>query len=152
MLKFLILLILCSNIIYASSLKIHDKISNFSLTDQFDKIHTINNDVSTIIVCFQKETLELINDFLSTKDINFLEKTHSVFISNISSTPIIITKLFTIPKLRDYKYDILLIYDETNTKFSKQDNKITVYSILDGEINNINYLSTKNELENLLKQ
>ncbi|WP_368028616.1 hypothetical protein [Arcobacter sp. s6] len=152
MLKLLILSILSSNIIFASSLKIHDKISNFSLTDQFDKIHTINNDVSTIIVCFQKETLELINDFLSTKDINFLEKTHSVFISNISSTPIIITKLFTIPKLRDYKYDILLIYDETNTKFSKQDNKITVYSILDGEINNINYLSTKNELENLLKQ
>jgi hypothetical protein len=152
MLKLRILSILSSNIIFASSLKIHDKISNFSLTDQFDKIHTINNDVSTIIVCFQKETLELINDFLSTKDINFLEKTHSVFISNISSTPIIITKLFTIPKLRDYKYDILLIYDETNTKFSKQDNKITVYSILDGEINNINYLSTKNELENLLKQ
>jgi hypothetical protein len=152
MLKLLILSILSSNIIFASSLKIHDKISNFSLTDQFDKIHTINNDVSTIIVCFQKETLELINDFLSTKDINFLEKTHSVFISNISSTPIIITKLFTIPKLRDYKYDILLIYDENNTKFSKQDNKITVYSILDGEINNINYLSTKNELENLLKQ
>jgi hypothetical protein len=151
MLKTLILSILCASVIFANSLKIHDKISSFSLTDQFDRIHTINSDVSTIIVCFQKETLELINDFLSSKDIDFLEKTHTVFVSNISSTPIIITKLFTIPKLRDYRYDILLIYDENNIKFSKQEDKVTVYSLLDGEISNISYVSTKDELEEFFK-
>jgi hypothetical protein len=151
MLKTLILSILCASVIFANSLKIHDKISSFSLTDQFDRIHTIKNDVSTIIVCFQKETLELINDFLSSKDIDFLEKTHTVFVSNISSTPIIITKLFTIPKLRDYRYDILLIYDENNIKFSKQEDKVTVYSLLDGEISNISYVSTKDELEEFFK-
>jgi hypothetical protein len=151
MIKTLILSILCSSIIFANSLKIHDKISSFSLTDQFDKIHTINSDISTIIVCFQKETIELINDFLSSRNINFLEKNHTVFVSNISSTPIIITKLFTIPKLRDYKYDILLIYDENNIKFSKQENKATVYSLLNGEISKITYVSTKYELEEFFK-
>jgi hypothetical protein len=151
MLKILILSILYSSIIFASSLKVHDKISNFSLTDQFDRIHTINNEVSTIIVCFQKDTRELTNDFLSSKDTDFLQKKHAVFLSNISSTPIIITKLFTIPKLRDYKYDILLIYDENNIKFSKQENKVTIYSVLNSEIVNVNYLSTENELEDFFK-
>ena len=151
MLKFLTLSIIFSSFLFASNLKIHDKINNFSLTDQFDKIHTINNDVSTIIISFQKETLDLINDFLSSKNIDFLQKTHTVFVSNISSTPVIITKLFTNPKLKDYKYDILLIYDENNIKFSKQDIKVTIYSLLNGEINNISYVSSQNELENLFK-
>ena len=87
----------------------------------------------------------------STKD--FLEKLIPVFIINKNINHYLLQK-FTIPKLRDYKYDILLIYMKliNNKIFSKFDNKIIVYSILDGEINNINYLSTKNELENLLKQ
>ena len=151
MLKTLLFPILFSSVIFANSLKVHDKIGNFSLTDQFDRIHTIKSDVSTIIVCFQKETLELINGFLSSKNIDFLQKTHTVFVSNISSTPVIITKLFTIPKLRDYKYDILLIYDENNKKFLKQEDKASVYSILNGEISNISYVSTNNELENIFK-
>ena len=55
MIKKLILSVLFPSIIFASSLKINDKISNFSLTDQFDKMHTINSGISTIIVTFQKK-------------------------------------------------------------------------------------------------
>jgi hypothetical protein len=151
MLNKFILSLLFPIIMMASSLKLNDKINSFSLTDQFDKIHTINSEVSTIIVTFQKDTLNMINDFLSSKDNNFLEKNHTVFISNIASSPSIITRIFVIPKLRDYKYNILLIYDENSTKFLKQDDKATIYSILNGEVNNIKYISTKTELEGLFK-
>lgn len=151
MLNKFILSLLFPIIMMASSLKLNDKINSFSLTDQFDKIHTINSEVSTIIVTFEKDTLNMINDFLSSKDSNFLKKNHAVFVSNIASSPSIITRIFVIPKLRDYKYDILLIYDENSTKFLKQDDKVTIYSILNGEVNNINYISTKSELEGLFK-
>lgn len=151
MIKKLILSILFPAIMFCSSLKINDKISNFSLTDQFDKIHTINSGVSTIIVTFQKDTLEMINDFLSSKSENFLEDKHAVFISNITSSPTIITRMFTIPHLRDYKYTILLVYDENSMRFLKEENKATIYSILDGQVNNIQYISSKDELEKLLK-
>jgi hypothetical protein len=147
MIKKLILSILFPAIIFASSLKINDKISNFSLTDQFDKIHTINSGISTIIVTFQKDTLAMINSFLSSKNEDFLENNHAVFISNITSNPSIITKMFTIPHLRDYKYTILLVYDENSIKFLKEENKATIYSISNGQINNIQYISSKNELE-----
>ena len=151
MIKKLILSIIFPAIIFASSLKINDKISNFSLTDQFDKIHTINSGVSTIIVTFQKDTLEMINDFLSSKNESFLEDKHAVFISNITSSPNILTRMFTIPHLRDYKYTILLIYDENSMRFLKEENKATIYSILNGQVNNIQYISSKDELEKLLK-
>jgi hypothetical protein len=151
MLNKFILSLLFPIIMMASSLKLNDKINSFSLTDQFDKIHTINSEVSTIIVTFEKDTLNMINDFLSSKDSNFLKKNHTVFVSNIASSPSIITRIFVIPKLRDYKYDILLIYDENSTKFLKQGDKVTIYSILNGEVNNIKYISTKSELEGLFK-
>mgnify|MGYP005996396873 CR=1 FL=1 len=80
-----------------------------------------------------------------------MKKNHTVFVSNIASSPSIITRIFVIPKLRDYKYDILLIYDENSTKFLKQGDKVTIYSILNGEVNNIKYISTKSELEGLFK-
>jgi hypothetical protein len=147
MIKQLILSLLFPAIMLASNLKMNDKISNFSLTDQFDKIHTINSGVSTIIVTFQKDTLELINDFLSAKSENFLENNHAVFISNITSSPNIITRMFTIPHLRDYKYTILLVYDQNSMKFLKEDNKVTIYSIFNGQVNDIQYISSKDELE-----
>ncbi|MBP7783979.1 MAG: hypothetical protein KA040_02685 [Aliarcobacter sp.] len=151
MIKKLILSVLFPSIIFASSLKINDKISNFSLTDQFDKMHTINSGISTIIVTFQKNTLEIINDFLSSKNENFLENNHAIFISNITSNPTIMTKMFTIPHLRDYKHTILLVHDENSIKFLKEENKATIYSISGGQVNNIQYISSKDELERFFK-
>lgn len=151
MFRKLILSILFSTLAYSSSLKLNDKISNFSLTDQFDKIHTITSDVSTIVITFEKETLNSVNDFLSKKEKDFLEKNNTIFIANISCWSNIFTRMFTLPKLRDYKYPILLIYDEKSARFSEIENKITVYSIENGIVKEIKYLNSIFELEEILK-
>ena len=83
MMKQLILSIIFANFMFASTLRIDDKIGNFSLTDQFDKIHTISSNVLTIIVTFQKETLMMVNDFLSSKSSIFLEEHHAILINKI---------------------------------------------------------------------
>jgi hypothetical protein len=151
MLKKLILSILICIYSNANTLKINDKISNFSLANQFDKIHTVNSEISMIIVTFQRNTSNLVNDFLSSKDSDFLHKNNTIFINNISSIPSIVTKMFIIPKMRDYKYDILLIYNENNKKFIEEENKITIYFIENSFVKDIKYISTEEELESILK-
>ena len=151
MLKKLILSTLICFYANAATLKIDDKISTFSLANQFDKIHTITSEISTIIVTFQRETSNLVNDFLSSKQSDFLDKNNTIFINNISCNPSIIAKMFTIPKMRDYKYDILLIYDENNKKFIEEENKITVYFIKNGFVKDIKFLSSIYELEGVFK-
>lgn len=151
MLKKLILFILISVFANAYTLKIGDKISTFSLSNQFDEIHTITSEVSMIIITFQKETSNLVNDFLSTKSIDFLDKNNTIFINNISCNPSIILKMFTIPKMRDYKYDILLIYNENNKKFQEEENKITVYFIENGFVKDIKFISSIYQLEGVFK-
>jgi len=147
----LILLILICIFAKASTLKIDDKISSFSLPNQFDKIHTINGEISKIIVSFQRDDINLINDFLSSKNSDFLDKNNTVFIDNISKVSSLIVKMFVIPKLREYNYDILLIYNETSKKFLEQENKISVYLIENGTVKDIKYISTKEELERVFK-
>ena len=151
MLKKLILFILICVYTNASTLKIDDKISSFSLTNQFDKIHRITSEISIIIVTFQKETTNLVNDFLSSKNSDFLDKNNTIFISNISSIPSIVVKLFTIPKMRDYKYDILLIYNENSKKFKEEEDKITVYFIENGFVKDIKFISSIYQLEGVFK-
>ena len=151
MLKKLILSTLICFYANAATLKIDDKISTFSLANQFDKIHTITSEISIIIVTFQKETTNLVNDFLSSKNSDFLDKNNTIFINNISSIPSIVVKMFTIPKMRDYKYDILLIYNENNKKFIEEENKITVYFIQNGYIKDIKFISSIYELEGVFK-
>ncbi|MCB9096964.1 MAG: hypothetical protein H6630_04995 [Arcobacter sp.] len=151
MFRKLILSTILSTLVYSSPLKLNDKISNFSLTDQFDKIYTITSDVSTIVITFEKETLNSVNDFLSKKEKDFLERNNAIFIANISCWPNIFTRMFTLPKLRDYKYPILLIYDEKSAKFLEVENKITVYSIENGIVKDIRYLNSIFELEEILK-
>lgn len=151
MLKKLILSTLICFYANAATLKIDDKISTFSLANQFDKIHTITSEISTIIVTFQRETSNLVNEFLSSQQSDYLDKNNTIFINNISGNPSIIVKMFTIPKMRDYKYDILLIYDENNKKFMEEENKITVYFIKNGFVKDIKFLSSIYELEKVFK-
>ena len=145
--KKLILLILICIFAKASTLKIDDKISSFSLPNQFDKIHTIDGEISKIIVTSEKENVELINDFLSSKDSDFLDKNHTVFIDNISKVSSLIVKMFIIPKLREYNYDILLIHNESSKRFLEKENKISVYIIENAKVKDIKYISSKKELE-----
>lgn len=147
MLKKLILFIFISLFANATSLKTGDKISTFSLPNQFDKIHIVGSETSIMIVTFQKETANIVTDFLNSKNSDFLEKNHTVFINNISNIPSVIIKMFTIPKLRDYKYDVLLIYNENNKKFLEEENKMTIYFVKNAVVVDVKYISTKYELE-----
>ena len=151
MLKKLILSMMVCIYANAGTLKIDDKISTFSLVNQFDKMHTITSEISMIIVTFQKESTNLVNDFLSSKNSDFLDLNNAIFINDISCVPSVVVKMFTIPKLRDYKYDILLIYKENSKKFLEEESKITVYSLEKGFVKDVKYISTKYELERIFK-
>lgn len=151
MFKKLILLIILSVFANASTLKTNDKISTFSLPNQFDKIHTVSSEISTIIVTSKKESANLVNEFLSSKNCDFLDLHKAIFINDISRVPSVAVKMFELPQMRDYKYEILLIYKEHSKKFIEKENKITVYLLKDGFVKDIKFISSIDELEEIFK-
>ena len=147
MMKKFILSILFSTLLFGSNLKIDDKIDTFSLTNQFDKMETITADTTTIIVTFDNKSIDLITKYLAKKTPDFLISHHAVFVANITHNPSVETRIFTLPKLRDCKYSVMLLHDEKNLRFAKQAEKITIYKINNGIVNNISYVDSEQKLE-----
>ena len=148
MLKKLLILPLFVLFLYANSFELNQNIGNFSLPNQFDEKETIDSSIEMIIVSFEKGTGADINQFLSTKDKDFLKNHHAAFIANISGMPSIITKMFALPKMRDYKHSVLLIYDEEDNRFVSKEKKSTLYRLENGVIKSISYI-TKEDLEKI---
>lgn len=151
MFKKLILSIIISVLANAGTLKIDDKISAFSLPNQFDKIHTVSSEISMIVITSKDESTDLVNEFLSSKESNFLDSHKAIFINDISKIPSVAVKMFELPQMRDYKYEILLIYKEHSKKFIEKENKVTVYLLKDGFVKDIKFISSLDELEEVFK-
>lgn len=137
------------NSLLAQGFNLNEKIEHFSLPDQFNKMHTISEKTETIIVSFEKDTGKMVNEFLESKQPDFLKNHHAVFIANISGMPSIITKLFALPKMQDYKHTILLIYNENDKRFIQKDEVSTIYSLKDGVIKSVNFVKNKEDLEKI---
>ncbi|RXJ65818.1 hypothetical protein CRV08_14230 [Halarcobacter ebronensis] len=148
--KTLLAIFMFSTLLFANSFKVGENIGTFSLPNQFDEKKSINSDVKLILVSFEKDTGKEVNTFLASKPKEFLALHNAVFIANISGMPSIITKLFAMPKMREYKHSILLIYDEEDDRFVKEDEKTTIYKLENGVIKSISYV-TADELEKVFE-
>lgn len=144
-----ILLVLFS--LSANELKVGDSLGTFSILNQHDEKVTVDKNVQKILISFEKGTGADINEYLSSKDTNFLQKHHTVFIANISGMPSIITKMFALPKMRKYKHEILLIYDDEDDRFKAKEDYSTLYTLQDGIIKSITYF-TKEDLKSIFNE
>lgn len=150
MIKKFLLLTLFALFLNANSFEVNQNIGSFSLVNQFDEKQTVDSNIQTILVSFEKDTSADVNEFLKEKDKNFLKENNTVFIADISGMPSIITKLFALPKMKKYNYNILLIYDEEDKRFVSQEEKLTLYKLENGVIKSISYV-TKNDLGTIFK-
>lgn len=137
----------------AASLNIDSSIVDIKIKDQFDKVHTLNESVKTILFASDKGTSDMLRDYLlplSEKE-NVLEKNGAVYVADISGMPSLISKFIALPKMKKYPFSILLLDDSNKDNFVKEDGKIIVYSVVDGKITNIEKISSKEELANIIK-
>ncbi|MCT7446570.1 hypothetical protein [Aliarcobacter skirrowii] len=153
MFKKLLLATLLALGLNAASLSIDSSIVDIKIKDQFDKVHTLNESVKTILFASDKGTSDMLRDYLlplSEKE-NVLEKNGAVYVADISGMPSLISKFIALPKMKKYPFSVLLLDDSNKDNFVKEDGKIIVYSVVDGKITNIEKISTKEELANFIK-
>jgi len=102
----------------------------FKLNDQFGKEHSVDSMPKIIIVSFGKDTGELIGNYFNAQDNSYLEKHDIKLIADISGVPSLLQKAIIIPKMKKYKFEILLSKDKDFTnQFTKKDGKLTVLKI-----------------------
>ena len=112
--------------------------------NQFDKNITITTEYKKVIVVFDKAGYYDVNKFIATKEKDYLHKNHIAYINDISQMPKSILDYFVKPRMRQKNYSILLLKDmNTSKKLNYQDEKITIYTLVNGKIDQINCISSK---------
>lgn len=139
--------------VWASEYSIGQIIAPMKLNDQFGAMHNIAKIPHTIIMTFEKEPSSIINKFLSNKPKDYLQKNNAIFIADISQMPAFVTKMYALPAMQKYNYDVLLIEDEDlGLRFPSDEGKITIIKTDNSMIKNIEYTDDISKLEHILKQ
>ena len=152
--KHLIIAVFLTSLAWAKPLDINDSLPIITLNDQFGNSHTIDKNVSKIIISFDKKSSVLANKFISLKkdSAHYLSENNMAFIANISAMPSLITKLFAMPKMKKYKHTILLIDDDKNDMFLTKKRHISIYHIENAKVKNITYVKDLEELNTTVRR
>jgi len=137
---------------FSKPITIGDDLPDITLNDQFGNKHTIDKNISKIIITFDKKSSVLANKFISMKkdSSHYLSEHHMVFVANISKMPALITKLFAMPKMKKYEHTILLIDDKKNDLFKSEKRHISIYELKNGVVKDIKYIKGIKELNTTL--
>jgi hypothetical protein len=138
-----------------AKLVVGKSLSDIKLSDQNEKLHTLNADTKIVFFSFSKPMGHACNDFLEKKSANFLAEHHALYVADISAAPGLIKKMFILPDLKELKFPILLINDDTlSAEYSKGMNKakIVVVFLDNGTITKIKNLDDTKALETLFSK
>ncbi len=127
---------------------------DFKLPDQFDKSHQLKDDTKLLIMVFSKATGHTVKEYLKKQPKGFLENRSAMFIADISPMPVVIRNTFALPDFKKSSYSVLLIYDKNlsaKLKDEKNADKIVIVYLENREIKDIKYITSEEELKEVLK-
>nr|WP_276616138.1 hypothetical protein [Pseudomonas syringae] len=119
----------------ANALQVGERLSSWTLLDQYDQPYTLNNQTQTLLVARSMDAAKLVNAALQDKPKGFLESRHTVFVADIQKMPTIIAKMFAIPKMRDYGYRVMLDREARIVpQYAGDDDKVLWLQLRDGQL------------------
>lgn len=148
--------ILITTLVLMSTLFAEIKVGEFfpklTLVDQFNKKTEVKKKGSTtLLLSFEKDVSADIKTYLGAKEKGFLVENDMMYISDISSMPSFITRMFALPKMKKFTFKVSLIYDEKEaTSINRQKGKVTVVRLKDNRIQKVTFIVPK-ELGSVLK-
>jgi hypothetical protein len=138
--KILISIFLFVNFIFASTIKVGDDLSTLKVSDQFDKVLQVNENIKKLIVVFSKDKGNEIKSFFETNP-NYLKSNNAIYLADVSAAPGFVTNMFMVPKFKKYNYSIGLIRDEkiANSFPKKDEESITIIELDKNKVSSIKY-------------
>lgn len=132
-------------------LEVGVKLPDITLKDQFDKPHQLFQSTKVVLFTANRDLSTDIKEFLSEKKGDFLASIGGVYIADISKMPSIITKLFALPSMRKYKFNILLLDEKYKKVFDNADDSIYIYGVENSTIKSIKKIKNEDELRSYFR-
>jgi len=127
---------------------------SFTLPDQFGNPVTLSPETQKVIFVFAKATGHTVREFLKKQDAAYLPSRNALFVADISGMPTVIRNTFALPDFRKSAYSVALIYDKAiaaTYKNEKDTDKITVVTLKNGIVSDLQTLTTEDALKAALQ-
>jgi hypothetical protein len=135
----LAVLLLFSVAVSAAQLAAGENLPKLSLPDQHGHKHALNK-ADKVLFAPDKAAGDLAHAVLNHTDKEGMAANGMVFISDISSMPTLVTRIFALPAMREYPYLVLLGYEHEDTAmFPRQEGRVTVLHVKAGKVARIEY-------------
>ncbi|MBC7420741.1 MAG: hypothetical protein H7328_08435 [Bdellovibrio sp.] len=133
------------------ALEVGSAIPELKLNDQFEKPIKVAADTKVLIFVADKKPSKTLSDYLTESKYDLTAK-KVVYISDISKMPSMISSMFAKPAMKKYHYNVALdeAGDETKS-WPRQTDKVTIMTLKNQKISQVQYLQTKEEIEKFFK-
>ncbi|MBO1927910.1 hypothetical protein J3998_10010 [Thiomicrorhabdus sp. 6S2-11] len=123
-----------------------------SLNDQFEQPIAFGSETKWVLLSSEKDAGKLVKETLNTLELTDLAAQGGIYIADVSAMPGLITKLFAIPKMKDYAFKMAVVNDEEMLKdWPKQEDKVTAMQLDNLEVKSVEYFDSAEALQAWIK-
>ncbi|MBK1630404.1 hypothetical protein CKO31_06510 [Thiohalocapsa halophila] len=117
------------------------------LTDQHERPGPIEAGTRLVLFAPDRESSELAHGVLEATGGETLEQAGVRYVADISAMPGLVTRMFALPKMRDYSYSMLLGREAADTAMlPRRDGELTLIGLEAGSVTDLSYVGTEAEL------
>lgn len=148
MIRFIFLFFMGIQFLNANPLELGKPFPLSEWQDQFEVNQQITDSTKKIFFISDMPASKILHAEMESKEEDFLTKNNTIVFSDIHRMPSLISKFIAIPKMKNYKYKLLLIRDEETGKiFPKETEKITAITLNKKKIIKIEFIGNGEELK-----
>lgn len=142
--------LLSAPVLPAAELQVGGVFPGLILQDQHENKATVPSDAGIVVFAADKAGADLVNAYLKDQPAKHLLQRRARFVSDISGMPSMITRMFALPRMREYPYPIYLVRDEGSVSFiPRRKGHVTVMYLQEGKITGISYVSREGDFDNV---
>lgn len=130
-------------VLFVTTIAQADDLKPLVLEDQWGKEQALNSDTKLLIFSHHKDGSGWVKQALIELNVSNMAEKNWLYVANISRMPKLITKIFAIPKMRDYEFSIALLRDDEAVKlWPKKEDFVAIYTLSNLTIESVEYFNT----------
>jgi len=119
-----------------------------SLQDQHEAPLALNAQTQWVLYSTDKASGKITKESLEALGLTDLSAANGIYIADVSAMPSMITKLFALPKMRDYAFKAAIVMDdELLSDWPKQEEKVTAMKLNGLKVESIEYFDSPETLQ-----
>ena len=139
----------------ATNLEQAQTLQSKQFNDQWDKPVELTEQTKWLVISQSKESGNIVKEAFESLELKDLKQYKMIYLADISAMPSFVTKLFALPKMRDYAFPMALIREEGELNAMqlpvKEPDSVTVLALDKLNVGETKYFSDSKSLTEFLK-